>query len=198
MVWSRAAWGAGTAGGDAIAFLAGWMSFLSTAVDAALYPSMFVSYLDAGFSLGMSDETQLWVQLRSWSAALRRAVLSLAGCRGRRSRSVSSSCSRLRTWGVLLPRSPCARGEIADADRATRTVAGAAAVGDSSVVMIVILLGPFVAFIFAAFGGTLRHLLLFDARQQRKAHASLTCDGCVPALNSFVSCTLATRCPRLI
>jgi hypothetical protein len=43
MVWSRAAWGAGTTMGDAVAFLAGWMSFLFSAVDAALYPSMFVS-----------------------------------------------------------------------------------------------------------------------------------------------------------
>mmetsp|Transcript_61783 Transcript_61783/g.145644 ORF Transcript_61783/g.145644 Transcript_61783/m.145644 type:complete len:588 (-) Transcript_61783:396-2159(-) len=107
MVWSRAAWGAGTAGGDAIAFLAGWMSFLSTAVDAALYPSMFVSYLDAGFSLGMSDETQLWVKI---------------------------------CFVVVLT---------------AQNMGGAAAVGDSSVVMIVILLGPFVAFIFAAFGDLL-------------------------------------------
>jgi amino acid transporter len=48
MVWARAAFGAGTFMGDGVAFLAGWMSFLFTAVDAALYPSMFVSYLSAG------------------------------------------------------------------------------------------------------------------------------------------------------
>ena len=56
MVWARAAFGAGTFVGDGVAFLAGWMSFLFTAVDAALYPSMFVSYLSAGKPLTLNPE----------------------------------------------------------------------------------------------------------------------------------------------
>ncbi|EKX43316.1 hypothetical protein GUITHDRAFT_49465, partial [Guillardia theta CCMP2712] len=54
MVWSRAAFGAGTAMGDFVAFLAGWLSFLFTAVDAALYPSMFMSYLVAGTGIALT------------------------------------------------------------------------------------------------------------------------------------------------
>ena len=45
--------------GDGIAFVAGWASFLFTAVDAALYPAMFVSYLVAGTGLALSPSTIL-------------------------------------------------------------------------------------------------------------------------------------------
>jgi hypothetical protein len=63
MVWSRAAWGAGSAFGDALAFLAGWMSFLFSAVDAALYPSMFLSYLSNGIGTEIPENWQLVIKL---------------------------------------------------------------------------------------------------------------------------------------
>jgi hypothetical protein len=63
MVWSRAAWGAGSTFGDAVAFLAGWMSFLFSAVDAALYPSMFLSYLSNGIGSEIPENWQLAIKL---------------------------------------------------------------------------------------------------------------------------------------
>mmetsp|Transcript_14269 Transcript_14269/g.20726 ORF Transcript_14269/g.20726 Transcript_14269/m.20726 type:complete len:656 (-) Transcript_14269:223-2190(-) len=105
MVWARAAFGAGSCRGDAIAFCAGWCSFLFTAVDAALYPSMFVSYLVAGTGLHLMPQTILGIKLFFCAA------LILHNC------------------------------------------AGVGAVGESSKVMIVLLLCPFVVFIVTAFSG---------------------------------------------
>ena len=55
MVWARAAFGAGTLQGDGVAFLVGWCSFLMTAVDGALYPSLFVSYVLSGAGLILAN-----------------------------------------------------------------------------------------------------------------------------------------------
>ena len=63
MVWARAAFGAGTLCGDGVAFLVGWCSFLFTAVDAALYPSMFVSYLVSGTGLLLSPAQVLGLKI---------------------------------------------------------------------------------------------------------------------------------------
>ena len=104
-VWSRAAFGAGTLVGDGTAFLAGWISFLFTAVDAALYPSMFVSYLIAGTDWDLSEDMLLYIKMMF--------VFVM----------VCHNCM------------------------------GVAAVGEGSKIMIVLLLAPFVAFVFCAFTG---------------------------------------------
>jgi len=63
MVWARAAFGAGTLWGDGVAFLVGWCSFLFTAVDAALYPSMFVSYFVSGTDLLLSPAQVMGIKI---------------------------------------------------------------------------------------------------------------------------------------
>ena len=63
LVWARAAFGAGTFAGDGAALMAGWCCFLFTAVDAALYPSMFVSYFIAGTGLQLSPASVLALKL---------------------------------------------------------------------------------------------------------------------------------------
>ena len=41
VIWAKTAWGSAAGG------IAGWLQFVSTAVDAALYPAMFFSYVQA-------------------------------------------------------------------------------------------------------------------------------------------------------
>jgi amino acid transporter len=41
VIWAKTAWGSDAGG------IAGWLQFVSTAVDAALYPAMFFAYVQA-------------------------------------------------------------------------------------------------------------------------------------------------------
>jgi amino acid transporter len=105
MVWARAAFGAGTLQGDGVAFLVGWCSFLMTAVDGALYPSLFVSYVLSGAGLILAPAQILAVKI---------------------------------TFCLALILHNCA---------------GVQAVGESSKVLMFLLMCPFIAFIVAAFTG---------------------------------------------